>query len=322
MVEEVGDKRLYIKRERERKRAWVRVDAVLFKWPYLGTGTAQIRLRISAIWPDSSFFAYHLRWVYIHKTHTGLQKIQKQNTLQLHVAGHYSAEMSLHKAIPFSIQHSYCLKCIKHTISRTRLNLSLFQNLWFHSLMNVLFSSYHVTAIPSLNHSLLDVWLKSYHLKVCRIEINSKSNVQFVLRISEFGIQNSEFRIRNCEVVWKWKVSHLGHRRKEELLLLALRCSPVASRVCLMDTRKHRQNGRWGRRGIVQVRMTLVKLFELIQQCSYELEQSLSPPPPYSLLPIHFYCWALFLFFAQSWCIVSVDIVVYLGPSGTLLSSS
>ena len=56
-------------------------------------------------------------------------------------------------------QHLYCLS-IKHTISRTRLNLSLFQNLWFYSLMNVLFSSYHVTAIPSLNHSLLDAWLK------------------------------------------------------------------------------------------------------------------------------------------------------------------
>ena len=40
------------------------------------------------------------------------------------------------------------------TISQTR--LSLFQNLWFHSLMNVLLNSYHVTAIPALNHSLLD----------------------------------------------------------------------------------------------------------------------------------------------------------------------
>ena len=29
-------------------------------------------------------------------------------------------------------------------------------NLWFHSLMNVLLNSYHVIAIPSLNHSLLD----------------------------------------------------------------------------------------------------------------------------------------------------------------------
>ena len=128
----------YIKRERERerervkerdgerKRAWVRVClhvflqykalyAVLYKWPYLGTGMAQIRLRICAIWPDSSFFAYHLRRVYIHKTHTGLQEIQKKKKKkkkkqQLHVAGHYNAEISLHKAIPFSIQHLYCLK--------------------------------------------------------------------------------------------------------------------------------------------------------------------------------------------------------------------
>ena len=44
----------------------------------LGNRMAQIRLRIFAIWLGSSFFAYHLRWVYIPKTHTGLQKIQKK----------------------------------------------------------------------------------------------------------------------------------------------------------------------------------------------------------------------------------------------------
>ena len=33
---------------------------------------------------------------------------------------------------------------------------SLFQSLWFHSLMNVLLNSYHVTAITSFNNSLLD----------------------------------------------------------------------------------------------------------------------------------------------------------------------
>ena len=54
----------------------------------------------------------------------------------------------------------YIALSIKHTISRTRLNLSLFLNLWFYSLLNVLFISYHVTVIPSLNHSLLDAWPK------------------------------------------------------------------------------------------------------------------------------------------------------------------
>ena len=54
MVEEIGDKRLYIKREREREclRALLQykaLDAVLYKWPYLGTGMAQICLRIFAI---------------------------------------------------------------------------------------------------------------------------------------------------------------------------------------------------------------------------------------------------------------------------------
>ena len=51
MVEEIGDKRLYIKREREREKESVSVcvclrallqykalGAVLYKWPYLGTG--------------------------------------------------------------------------------------------------------------------------------------------------------------------------------------------------------------------------------------------------------------------------------------------
>ena len=58
-----------------------------------------------------------------------------------------------------SVSNIYIALSIKHTISRTRLNLSLFQNLWFYLFMNVLFSSNHVTAIPSLNHSLLDAWL-------------------------------------------------------------------------------------------------------------------------------------------------------------------
>ena len=54
MVEEIGDKRLYIKRERMRVclRALLQYkafDAVLYKWPYLGTGMDQIRLRIFAI---------------------------------------------------------------------------------------------------------------------------------------------------------------------------------------------------------------------------------------------------------------------------------
>ena len=91
----------------------------------------------------------------IAETHTELQKIQNKKKQQFHVAAYVNAEISLHKAIPFSIQNLICLK-YKNTISRTRLNLSVFKNLWFYSLMNVLLNSYHVTAIPSLNHSLLD----------------------------------------------------------------------------------------------------------------------------------------------------------------------
>ena len=85
--------------------------------------------------------------VHTYDTHWLTDNTKKK---QLHVAGYYNAEISLHKA------NIYVVLSIKHSISGTRLNLSLFQNLWFYSLMNVLFSSYHVTAIPSLNHSLLD----------------------------------------------------------------------------------------------------------------------------------------------------------------------
>ena len=56
MVEEIGDKRLYIRKEGEIVRVCLRallqykaLDAVLYKWPYLGTGMAQTRLRIFAI---------------------------------------------------------------------------------------------------------------------------------------------------------------------------------------------------------------------------------------------------------------------------------
>ena len=63
-MEEIGDKGLYIMREREREREGERerervclraflqykaLDAVLYKWPYLGTVMAQISLSSFAI---------------------------------------------------------------------------------------------------------------------------------------------------------------------------------------------------------------------------------------------------------------------------------
>ena len=104
-------------------------------------------------------FAYHLSWVYIPKTHTGLQKRQKK------IPSNFMWRGIIMRKYPYiklylSVSNNYIALSIKHTISRTRLNLSLFQNLRFYLLMNVLFSSYHVTDIPSLNHSLLDAWLK------------------------------------------------------------------------------------------------------------------------------------------------------------------
>ena len=43
-------------------------------------------------------FFFFLRWMFIPKAHSGLQKIQKRNTQQLYDAGYYNAEISLHKA--------------------------------------------------------------------------------------------------------------------------------------------------------------------------------------------------------------------------------
>ena len=87
---------------------------------------AQISQRILAILSDISVFAYHLRWKFIPKTDNGLQKIQIKKQ-QLHVAGYCNAAIALHKVIPFRSQHLNCFK-YKNTISRIRLNLSLFKN--------------------------------------------------------------------------------------------------------------------------------------------------------------------------------------------------
>ena len=89
----------------------------------LGTGMAQISLLIFAIW-SLFFFAYYLRWMYISETHL-ITEIRKKNAQQPHVVRDYNAKVSLHKVISFSFKQLYCLK-YKNTISRTRLNLSLF----------------------------------------------------------------------------------------------------------------------------------------------------------------------------------------------------
>ena len=89
MVEEIGDKRLYIKRERERESVSACVLASSFTIQSFGRSFIQVALLGNRDGSDPSahlrnmtrlfpFFAYHLRWVYIPKTHTGLQKIQKK----------------------------------------------------------------------------------------------------------------------------------------------------------------------------------------------------------------------------------------------------
>ena len=176
-MEELGDKRLYTKRlvgggggRRERQHECERACVLYYNtqlWTqFCVSGRTWEQRWLRSVCASSQSdqtlpsFAYHLRWMYIPKTCTGLQKIQKKkkkNTQQLHVAGYYNAEISLHKAIVYLSVSNFYTASNKNTISGTRLNLSLFQNLCIHSLMNVLLNFYHVTAIPSLNHSLLDV---------------------------------------------------------------------------------------------------------------------------------------------------------------------
>ena len=121
MVEEIGDKRLYINRERERGEC--ACACVLFYNTKLWTQFYISGLSWEEGWLRSvcASSQYDQTLLFLHiipKTHTGLQKIQKKkNTQQLHVAGHYSAEISLNKAISFSIQHLYCLKYKTHHFS-------------------------------------------------------------------------------------------------------------------------------------------------------------------------------------------------------------
>ena len=66
-----------------------------------------------------------------------------------------------------------------------------------------------MTDVPSLNHSLLDVWLNSFHSNVCRIEINQQNqafSLFYEFRNSVFGIQNSEFEIVRWYGNEKWAI--------------------------------------------------------------------------------------------------------------------
>ena len=112
-VEEIGDKRLYITKERERDRETERqcVHACVFYYStklwtqfyisgLLGNrdGSHQ-SAHLRNLIRHSSFFAYHLRWTYIRDTHWITENTNKKNTQQPHAAGYYNAEISLHKAI-------------------------------------------------------------------------------------------------------------------------------------------------------------------------------------------------------------------------------
>ena len=80
------------------------LDTVLYMWPTWEQGWLR---------SDSSFFAYHLRWTYIPKTHTRLQKIKKI-PINFMWRGYYYAEISLHKAIVYhSVSNIYIALSIK-----------------------------------------------------------------------------------------------------------------------------------------------------------------------------------------------------------------
>ena len=143
-MEEIGDKRLYIKREKDRERECV-CACVLFYNTKLWTQFYICCLTSEQGWLRSVcassqydqtllFFAYHLRWGYIPKTHTVLEKIQKKKKKKYPATscgGYYNAEISLYIKLYPSVSNIYSALKYKNTVSRTRLNLSLFQNLWF-----------------------------------------------------------------------------------------------------------------------------------------------------------------------------------------------
>ena len=135
------------------------------------------------------FFEYHQRWMYKPRAHTGLQKKENSNLMWRGIILRKYPYIKLY----LSVSNIYIASSIK-TPSLEQLIFFYSKSMWFQSLMNVLLNSYH--AIPSLNHSLLDFRLNSFHSKVCRIEIN-QFNQAFTL-IYEF--RNSEFRIRNSDL--------------------------------------------------------------------------------------------------------------------------
>ena len=67
-----------------------------------------------------------------------------------------------------SVSNTYIALSINITFLEQ--DLIFIQNLWFHLLMDVLLNSYHVTAIPSLNHSLLVAGHKSYHSRFAELK--------------------------------------------------------------------------------------------------------------------------------------------------------
>ena len=129
-MEEIDDKRLYITTERDRKRERERacvLSCILYYNTKLWAQFYVSGLLGNRDGSDQSahlrnlirlfFFAYHLRWTYIPKTHSGLQKIQK-NTHVLHVAGYCNAEITLQKAIVYlSVSNIYIALCIKYLFS-------------------------------------------------------------------------------------------------------------------------------------------------------------------------------------------------------------
>ena len=63
---------------------------------------------------SSEMGAHTLRHTLAYRKYKKKKKKKKKHTQQLHVAGYYNAEISLHIDIPFSIQHLYCLKYKTH----------------------------------------------------------------------------------------------------------------------------------------------------------------------------------------------------------------
>ena len=106
-----------------------------------------------------------------------------------------------------TFSHDMLLCCIvlKSTLpSLTWFLMQIITQYFWHSVVSIIKHS------PELKTDFFNVFpprLKSTMAQMAHFSF------PYYFTIPNSEIRSANFGIRNCEVVWKWKVSHLGHRR-------------------------------------------------------------------------------------------------------------